>query len=245
MALGFAAPRISKRVEKHSRIFLLIGTGGLVSLYFGDLLPDVLKLGGASGLAIIIAVWLTYSYLHTHHIKHHEKEEHEHEDGATHVHVHLPQSSKFLMGSMISHCFSSGMLLFVSHELSSRVAASVFLAIIGHKAYEAMSVSILLSRRVKNSRNFILCALFYSLSLPIGVAATALLALVFGADASPAVIRTVALVVASVAVGSLAGCMINDFILPSVRHVRTRKLEAGWVLVGVALTIAFTVGAPG
>jgi len=207
-----------------------------------------LELGGLSSLAIIVAVWLTYSYFHTAHVHDHaEHESHDHDDHEdhSHLHVHGSGSPKFLMVSMISHCFSSGMLLYMSHELSSRIAASVFLALIGHKGYEALSVSVLLSQKIKDARKFTLCALGYSLAFPVGVLTTAALARFLGDGVSPVVIKTVATIVASVAVGSLAGCMVNDFLLPSIRHVKSRRLEAGWMLVGVALTMIFVVGTPG
>jgi zinc transporter ZupT len=248
MALCFAAPRFSKKIAGQSRILLLVGTGGLVSLYFADLLPDVLQLGGLSSLAIIVAVWLTYSYFHSSHIHHHEKNDGDHDEnheGHDHLHVHGSQSSKFLMISMVSHCFSSGMLLYMSHELSARIAASVFFALIGHKGYEALSVSVLLSQKIKDSKKFMACAVAYSLAFPIGVSITAMLAHFLGEGMSPAIIKMTAMVVASIAVGSLAGCMVHDFILPSIRHNKTRRLEAGWMLVGVCLTMIFVVGAPG
>ena len=253
MALCFLAPRFSKRVEAHSKILLLIGTGGLISLYFADLLPDVVELGGKPSLGIILLVWLAYSYLHTFNIKHHE--EHDRGDHAcsgdtAHVHVPLPShnddhhsgSSGVLLASMISHCFSSGMLLFVSHELSSKVAASVFLALIGHKGYEAISVSVVLSQRTKDIKKFMIYAIAYASSFPVGVLVTAALTRVLGPELSPAVVKTAVVVVASVAVGSLASCMIHDFLLPSLRHVRAKKTEAVWMLVGVGLTALFTFG---
>jgi zinc transporter ZupT len=241
MALCFAAPRFSKKVARHSRILLLIGTGGLVSLYFGDLLPDVLALGGISSLAIIVSVWLTYSYFHTSHIHQHEEGHDDHD----HIHIHGAETSRFLMISMVSHCFSSGMLLYMSHELSARIAASVFLALMGHKGYEALSVSILLSQKVKDSKKFLSYAVIYSLALPFGVLVTAVLSRFLGTGVSPQVIKMTAMVVASVAVGSLAGCMVHDFIMPSIRHIKHRRLEAAWMLVGVGLTMIFVVGVPG
>jgi zinc transporter ZupT len=245
MALCFIAPRISKQIQARSKIFLLIGTGGLVSLYFADLLPDVVQLGGTPSLGIIVFVWLVYSYFHTFHIKHHEV--HDHEESHDHdIHTHLPadheKSSWLLMASMISHCFSSGMLLYMSHALSPKVAASVFLALIGHKGYEALSVSVLLSQQTKSLKKFSTYALMYASSFPIGVIVTAALTHFFGPGLSPTVVRTTIIVVASFAVGSLAGCMMNDFLIPSLKYLRNRKLEAGWMLVGVALTILFTAG---
>lgn len=244
MALCFAAPRISKQIEARSKIFLLIGTGGLVSLYFADLLPDVVHLGGAPSLGIILFVWLAYSYLHTFHMEHHEHEPHS-EGPQAHTHAHIPDSSTLLVASMVCHCFSSGALLFLSHELSAKVAASVFLALIGHKGYEALSVSVLLSQRTKSRKKFVLSAIAYSLSFPIGVASAAVLTERFGTGVSPAAIRTVIIVVASIAVGSLAGCMVNDFLLPSLRHLKNRLHEGAWVLLGACLTLIFTVAFPG
>jgi zinc transporter ZupT len=156
--------------------------------------------------------------------------------------VHLPESSFFLMAAMVSHCFSSGMLLVISHELSAKVAASVFLALIGHKGYEALSVSVLLSQRTKDLKRFALCAFAYSVSFPLGVIATIALTRVLGPTTSPTVIKTFAIVVASVAVGSLAGCMVNDFLIPSIQHVRARRHHVAWMLLGVGLTLLFTVG---
>lgn len=246
MALCFIAPRISKQIEARSKIFLLIGTGGLVSLYFADLLPDVVQLGGASSLGIILLVWLGYSYLHMFHMKHHEHEHDEHgEDHQHHTHVRLPDSSTLLVASMVCHCFSSGALLFLSHELSAKVATSVFLALIGHKGYEALSVSVLLTQRTKSRKKFALSAIAYSLSFPIGVASAAVLNDWFGNTVSPAAIKTAIIVVASIAVGSLAGCMVNDFLLPSLQHLRTRVHEGAWILLGAGLTFAFTVAFPG
>jgi zinc transporter ZupT len=247
MALSFVAPRVSKRLEKHSKILLLIGTGGLVSLYFGDLLPDVYQLGGFSSIGIILVVWLLYSVMHLVNIKHHEHEHdhehsHDHDHGPGHTHVHLPESSFLLMASMISHCFSSGMLLYMSHELSTKVAASVFLALIGHKGYEALSVSVLLSQRSRELKKFIFCAVAYSLSFPLGVVVTGILTRSLGPSVSAEVLKTFAIVVASVAVGSLAGCMVHDFLIPSIRHVRAKRHEAAWMLLGVGLTLIFTVG---
>lgn len=135
------------------------------------------------------------------------------------------------------------MLLYLSHDLSPKIAASVFLALIGHKGYEAISVSVLLSQRTRKTKTFLAYAISYAASFPIGVAVTSGLSHFFGSTVSPAVVKVVAIGVASVAVGSLAGCMINDFLLPSLRHVRTRRLEAAWMLLGVGLTLIFTAGA--
>jgi zinc transporter ZupT len=239
MALCFAAPRFSKKVALHSKILLLIGTGGLVSLFFGDLLPDVVKMGGLSSLAIIVSVWLIYSYFHTSHIHQHGEEDH------GHIHIHGTETSKFLLAAMVSHCFSSGMLLFMSHELSARLATSVFFALIGHKGYEALSVSVLLSQKIKDSRKFFACGVAYSVALPAGVIVTAALSRFLGAGMSPSIIKMVATIVASIAVGSLAGCMVHDFILPSFRHIKKRRHEAAWMLVGVGLTVIFVTGMPG
>ena len=51
----------------------------------------------------------------------------------------------------------------------------------------------------------------------------------------------VAMVISSVAVGSLMGCMIHDFLIPSLKHVRARRHEAAWLVLGGALTFLFTM----
>lgn len=68
----------------------------------------------------------------------------------------------------------------------------------------------------------------YSLALPVGVMVTSL----FGnlIDSRVAVIAT------SVALGSLFGCMVFDFLLPAIAQIKKRRLELGWVVLGLILT---------
>ena len=171
-----AVPRFYSRAKEHSRVLLLIGTGGLLSLYFGDLLPDVLKLGGRSSIAIIVGVWAIYSIVHVFHLSHHD---HHHGDG----HAHAGDSSGtlfLLMAAMVSHCLSSGMLLALSDELSAKLAATVFLALIAHKGYEALAFSLLLGDRLKTAKAFFGCIAIYAASFPAGSSSRATAALPWG-----------------------------------------------------------------
>jgi zinc transporter ZupT len=134
------------------------------------------------------------------------------------------------------------MLLALAGQLSSRIAFTFFLAMIGHKGYEALSVSLLLQQRLKTNREFAIYALSYALSLPAGVIFTWGCTHFFGAQLGPSLMRGFAMVAASVAIGSLLGCMMHDFVQPALRQIRIRTREAGWVALGVLLTLIFTNG---
>jgi hypothetical protein len=68
----------------------------------------------------------------------------------------------------------------------------------------------------------------YCLSLPLGVLFTVLLQ----SDLS----EKIAMVMSSVAVGSLLGCLIFDFLLPSIKHLKKEKRQIGWLILGLLLS---------
>jgi len=70
----------------------------------------------------------------------------------------------------------------------------------------------------------------YVLSFPCGVFLTAWLAQTFATDS----MERVALVIMSVAIGNLIGCLIFDFILPSIGRFKQHRGEVYWLLGGVA-----------
>jgi zinc transporter ZupT len=230
------APRFFKGIRDSSQVLLLIGTGALLGIYFFDLLPDVVEIGGRSSLMIVLAVWAIYSLGHTFHLHHHEHqstcESHDAPDAPS-----VPVG--FLMTSMITHCLASGMFLSLSHGLSQSIERTVFWALIAHKGYEALSVSMVLQEKVRDSRKLAFLTALYALSFPAGVAMTsAATALLAGHYADW--IRGAAIIVASISAGSLMGCMLHDFVIPSLRQVRARKAELRWVALGLFCTLAVT-----
>lgn len=223
MAVFCALPLLSERVRRHSRPLFLMGTGALFGICFFDLVPEVFEMGGRSSLWIMGGVWALYSLIHLFHLQHHH--DHDHEIGAEEV---TAQGFYLFFGSLIAHCFASGMLLTVSQGLSTRIAHTVFLALLAHKTYESLLLtSILLEQRRSRSWKLAIIAA-YSLSLPIGAFATALFESSFT--------QQIAVLVSSVAVGTLLGCLIFDFLIPSLRQVRRQRLIGGWIVLGLAMT---------
>jgi hypothetical protein len=60
----------------------------------------------------------------------------------------------------------------------------------------------------------------------MGVAATAWARLAFAHALSRGVIEQLAMIITSVAIGSLFGCLLQDFLLPSLRQMRSVVLRA-------------------
>lgn len=238
MAVACCLPRLVKNIDRYSRGLILVGTGGLVSLLVYDLIPDVWEIGGYVSLAIILLAWgaftLAHSKFHDHHSEHHD--DHAHCDD---LEKSSAKSVKFLIISMTLHCVTSGVLLAMAQELSAKIALSVFFAMIGHKGYEALSVSLVLNQRLKSRKSFAMFAAIYALSFPTGVVLTVAAMRLFGGQLGPVVLKEFAMVAASVAIGSLIGCLIHDFIVPAYHRVKARNSEAGWVVAGILLTLLF------
>lgn len=234
MSLLSVLPLFSARVRKHSHLFFLAGTGALVGLCAFDLLPDLFEMGGRSSFLIAGVVWVIYSLMHLFHLGHHHHgHDHSHGEGEHGGGHHGDQESEpyipFLV-SMMVHCFASGILLVASNALSVGMGKTVFLALLAHKGYESLTVSSVLVERIKTQRQRVLALAGFALSLPVGV--------VFALCFQDSVNQKVALVATSLAVGSLLGCLIFDFFLPSVAHLKTRKIDFGWVVVGLLVTQA-------
>ena len=70
----------------------------------------------------------------------------------------------------------------------------------------------------------------YALSFPMGVALTYML--------GSLVTQNVALLATSFAVGTLLGCLIFDFLMPSLTHIKSRRFDLAWVFVGLFVTQA-------
>jgi zinc transporter ZupT len=216
------------QVKRHSRFLFLVGTGAMFGLCFFDLLPDVLEIGGKSSFYIIGVVWLIYSLIHLFHLGHHESD-HDHDCSDTHGngggHSH---SFALFCGSLITHCFASGILLALSHGLSTQVANTVFLALVAHKGYEALMFSSILMKQQFSRLTQLVLLSIYSLSLPMGVALAYVL--------RDALSQDLAVMMSSVAVGTLLGCLIFDFMIPTIRQLRQRRIEILWIGLGLLLT---------
>jgi zinc transporter ZupT len=239
MALLSVLPLFSASVRRHSHLFFLAGTGALAGLCAFDLLPDLYEMGGRSSFMITGVVWAAYSVMHLlnigHHHHHHGADHsHGHEGDHSHDHAHDHESENepylpFLI-SMMVHCFSSGILLVASNALSSGMGKTVFLALIAHKGYESLTVSSVLVERIKTQRQRVMALAGFAGALPVGV--------VFALCFQNSVNQKVALIATSLAVGSLLGCLIFDFLIPSLSHLKTRKMDLGWVVIGLLITQA-------
>jgi uncharacterized membrane protein YeaQ/YmgE (transglycosylase-associated protein family) len=99
-----------------------------------------------------------------------------------------------------------------------------------HKAFEALSLASLVYWRVNNRGQAIRWLSAYVLSFPCGVFLTAWIAQKFATDS----MQRVALIIMSIAIGNLIGCLIFDFILPSMGRFKQHRGEVYWLLGGVA-----------
>lgn len=217
-----AVPLFLEVARRYSKLFYLLGTGALSGILAFDLIPDLFELGGTSSLWGVGVVWLLYSLLHLSHLKRHDPKL------ETHHHVH--GGSSLFLASMVAHCLASGMLLVASQGLAQSLSRTVFWALLAHKTYEALTVSTVLLEREKSRRRTIASVIAYSLSLPAGVALT----YSFRAYLTP----FVAMLITSLAAGTLLGCLMFDFLLPSIRRMKNRRIEIAWIVAGLLLTQA-------
>jgi zinc transporter ZupT len=217
-------PFIFKGVQKYSQTLFLIGTGALIGVCFFDLLPDVYEIGGNTSVAIAIAIGLVYSAIHLSHSRHH----HSHSENYHLQHFHIGKNYAIFLLSIMIHCFSSGMLLALSSGYTAQISWSVYWALVAHKGYESLTFSSILINEKRSKRNIFMIIMMYCLSLPLGVLFTVLLQ----SDLS----EKIAMVMSSVAVGSLLGCLIFDFLLPSIKHLKKEKRQIGWLILGLLLS---------
>ena len=119
-------------------------------------------------------------------------------------------------------------MLAISSKISDTFSKAVFLALIAHKCYESLIVSSIILDQVKIRVNAIICIMVYSLSFPFGT----LLVYAFNQEIG----LKFAVLATSLALGSLLGCMVFDFIIPSYHHIKERRIELLWVLLGLGMT---------
>jgi zinc transporter ZupT len=226
MILLSALPLFSETIRRHSKFFFLLGTGALSGILLFDLLPDLFEMGGLSSLWGMGVVWIVYSAFHLSHLHHHESSE-EHSEIA-HAHTDRESHIYLFLSSMIGHCIASGVLLVTSEGLTAGLNRTVFWALLSHKAYESLTVSSILIERQSKTRKALIALAIYAGSLPTGV----LLTYRYRSSLTP----SIALLVTSLAAGTLLGCLMYDFILPSFAHLKRRRLDSIWILMGLIMT---------
>ena len=216
--IGFAAlPIFLPCMQRYGGPILLFGTGSLLGICAFDLFPDFYKMGGLAGLPLLIAVWVVYSLIHLFHDHHHHLSA-----GCDH-----PRTPYTFLAAITVHCFTSGLLLGVSNQFTKHLAETVFVALLVHKIYEAITVSTILLSFKRRMFWMIGMIAIYLLSFPAGV----IIAHFFNDE----IHHTALLLISGLAIGSLAGCLVFDFVLPSVRYVRQNKKQLIWLLAGLVL----------
>ena len=224
-------PLFFHQVRKVSHFFFLAGTGALAGIICFDLMPDVMEMGGKTSVFLVLTVWAVYSIIHLMHYRHHQHDqEHVHtvDEDPLHIKAQGKKGIVVFLGSMIIHCVASGIMLAISSKISDTFSKAVFLALIAHKCYESLIVSSIILDQVKIRVNAIICIMVYSLSFPFGT----LLVYAFNQEIG----LKFAVLAKSLALGSLLGCMVFDFIIPSYHHIKERRIELLWVLLGLGMT---------
>lgn len=208
IALFTLLPWFLPGVRNYSRFLLVSGSAVLFGFCFFDLIPEMIEMGGRNSLFIMLLAWGLFSLFHR------LQESHSHGiDPTEHGGMHL-------VSAMAMHCFSGGMFLVTSFHLSERLALHVFWGLFLHKAFEAVSVSSVLLERFGTRRQVYVSTFLYAASFPAGVLVTMGGLALFEQSLTAAELERIAVVISSVAVGSLLGCLIQDFMVPAVREVR-------------------------
>lgn len=213
IALCCALPWIFPAIRAYSRPLLLVGTSVLLGFVAFDLVPEMVELGGLSSLWLVLLSSAGFTALHALADRHGAHAHDEDEEGPRH-------GVKVLLTSMALHCFAGGMLLVSSYEVSAQLAFGVFVSLAGHKAFEAISVSSVLIQRIPTAGSLIRASALYVLSFPAGVVVTEAVRRLSVQSLSPETLKQSAIVLTAIAVGSLFGCLIQDFLIPAMRDFR-------------------------
>lgn len=211
IALFMALPFMFGGIRKFTRPLMIIGALVLFAFCFLDLIPEMMELGGAASLLIVAFAWAIFTGIHYLQAHDHSKD---HETG-----LENSQAGAYLLLSMALHCFAGGMLLVGSYEISANLAFHVFVGLLAHKAFEAIAVASAIADKVSSRRQLFLSAGIYAISFPAGVVTT-IGARAMADGVSTQVIETIAMVITSVAVGSLLGCLLQDYLIPAYRGLR-------------------------
>lgn len=221
-----AVPICWPRARQYNSSLLLFGTGSLVGICAFDLLPDFYKMGGLKGLPLMVAAALVFSIAHLFQ-GHDHAHSHEHDFADEHTHSHALRSPYIFLVAITVHCFTSGLLLGVSDQFSKHLADSVFAALFIHKIYESFAVSVLLVSYKRRTLWTVSMLSLYLLSFPAGAA----VAKYYGQ-----VNHELLLIITGIAIGSLIGCLIFDFIVPSFQQIRQNRRQLIWLIAGLLVT---------
>ena len=208
---------LSPLVRKQSKFLYLLGTGALSGILLFHLLPDLLHMGGNKSLWYAGIVWAIYSLFHLLHLRNHKS------TLADHDHPH--ENMTFFLTSMIAHCLASGMLLVISETFSIGIRHTIFGALLFHKIYESLTVASVLIEKQSSRAKAIFSISLYSASLPIGVILTS--------QYREILTPQIAILATSLAAGTLLGCLIFDFLLPSFHRLQNRWSAIGWIMTGL------------
>ena len=217
ISLFFALPLVFRQIKNYSIYFFLVGTGAMTGICFFDLLPEVYEMGGYSSVFIIIISCVIYFLIHFFTHKHHEHS------------AHLNSGAFFFfLASLCAHNFASGMLLAISYDLSLKIANAVFSAMVAHKGYEAMMLASIFVQQPYSNLKKLKVASVYIFALPMGVALSKIFENSFN--------KQVAIIVSGIAVGTLMGCLIFDFLWPSFKQLKEKPMHLIWIASGFFLT---------
>ena len=226
-----AMPILIPHVRKYSGRLFLFGTGSLIGICIFDLGPEVIENGGVSSISLVIIVWFAYSLFHLFHSHHHTHEIKTQEATHSTTACKGTYSPYLFLVAISTHCFTSGLLLGVSRQFSPRLSHAIFTALLAHKIYEALAVSsLLLSYRKKISWTLKMIGV-YLVSFPLGIFFTEIF--------KTQIHHSTVLIISGLALGSLAGCLVFDFLVPSLKYLKHRATEVAWLIAGIVLTFFF------
>lgn len=235
MIAAGAFPLLSKRVSRHSKSLLLFGTGAMLGLCVFGLVPEIVTVGGVCSFLLIAATSGIYSWVHVAHVTHHHHEG----DGPG---AQDNTAVGFLVGSMSLHCLADGIVLAISSSVSMTMARTIFFALTAHKGYEAFNVSALLKEKARSQRQLLAFLALYTLSFPAGVGITLLTTRGLRLGSIPFWVQGLPILIMSIAVGGLLGCLLHDFLIPSLHRIRHRRGEVLWLILGLGLSSILGVG---
>lgn len=213
------------QLKKYLSSFFVFGSGALLGLCVFHLFPNFIRVGGNWGIAIAAVVGIAYSLVHVMHAW-------QHADSLFMANKEVPVrknfSPYFFALAFVGHNLVSGMFLGYSDKFGSELAQNIFYALLVHKVFEALVVSTALRTYHFNSKQIASFSFAYWLSLPAGFY---LAFFPLNGLAQP-----VFLLISGLAMGSLAGCLVFDFALPSFRILRSNFRQLTWLLTGALMS---------